>query len=251
MTSIQQTLAGLRSLRCSGMADAYDQQLNQPNIWLNQSFDDRISALVEQELSTREHRRLRRLITNARFPESAHLEDFDTRAKRGINESLLASLATCEWVKRQQNLFIIGATGLGKSWLGIALSMEVCRKGLPAIYVSSSELWYDIATAAADGSLAQLKARLQQPALLMIDDLGSGKIPVQAAQVLLEVLDRRVRTGSILITSQYPVDHWHGLFPDPTMADAILDRIVHQAHRIELKGESMRKVYARKRMQAT
>ena len=160
----------------------------------------------------------------------------------------IASLASCEWIRQQLNLIVLGATGVGKTWLACAFGSQACRQRLPATFFRASDLYQEIAVASHDGSLPKLKAGLIKPSLLIIDDFGLSEISSQAAQVLLDVVDRRMRTGSLLITSQFPTDQWHGFFPDPTLADAILDRVVHQAHRITLKGESMRKLQAKRKM---
>jgi len=216
MSTVQQTINRLRELRLSSMAEAYDLQHQQPKLY-QLGFDDRFSMLVEHEASARESKKLNRLIRAAGFPEAASLEDVDYGAARGLDKSHVASLAGCEWVRQKLNLVIVGATGVGKTWLASALP--------------------------------KLKAELIKPCLLILDDFGLGDISPSAAQVLLDVIDRRMRSGSLLITSQYPTDQWHGLFPDPTIADAILDRVVHQSHRLTLKGDSMRKLKAKQAIQ--
>ena len=247
MSGVQQTLSRLRELRLTSMAENYAMQFQQPKLH-QLSFDDRFGLLVEHEVSERESKKLKRLVRCAGFPEAASLEDVDFRPSRGIDKAFVASLASCDWVQQQLNLIILGATGVGKTWLACAFGTQVCRLRLPASFFRASDLYGEIAVAAHDGSLPNLKASLIKPSLLIIDDFGLGEITPQAAQVLLDVVDRRMRTGSLLITSQFPTDQWHGFFPDPTVADAILDRVVHQAHRMMLKGESMRKLQAKQRM---
>ena len=178
------------------------------------------------------------------------LEDIDDRAERGLDKSLLATLAGCQWIQRYQNLLVLGPTGVGKTWVACALGTQACRQGISVLYCRCSQLFSDIAMALADGSISALKSRLVKPALLLIDDFGNGEMSLSVGHVLLDVIDRRMRCGSVLITSQYPRAQWHGLFPDPTLADAVLDRIVHQSHQIQLKGESMRKILAQERMAA-
>jgi DNA replication protein DnaC len=247
MTSVQQTMSRLRELRLASMAEAYELQLQQPKLH-QLSFDDRFALLVEQEVVERQSKKLKRLIRDADFPEVASLEDVDYRPSRSIDKTLVASLASCEWVRQQLNLIVIGATGVGKTWFGCAFGSQACRLGLSAVFYRANDLYGDIAVAGHDGSLPKLKAALLKPSLMIIDDFGLGEISAHAAHVLLDVVDRRMRTGSLLITSQYPTDQWHGFFPDATVADAILDRVVHQAHRISLKGESMRKLKAKQRI---
>lgn len=248
MSTVQQTINRLRELRLSSMAEAYDLQAQQPKLY-QLGFDERFSMLVEHEASARESKKLNRLVRAARFPEPAALEDVDYGASRGLDKSQVASLAGCEWVRQKLNLVIVGATGVGKTWLASAFGTQACRLGMPVVVYRASDLYGEIALATHDGSLPKLKAELIKPNLLILDDFGLGDITPSAAQVLLDVIDRRMRSGSLLITSQYPTEQWHGLFPDPTIADAILDRVVHQSHRLTLKGESMRKLKAKQAMQ--
>ncbi len=248
MSSTQQTLARMRELRLTSMADAYDRQLQQPRLH-QLTFDDRLGLLVEHEASQRNERKLKRLLRGAGLPEKdAALEDLDQRAQRGLDKAQVATLATCEWVRRQQNVIVQGATGVGKTWLACAIGAQACRLKIPVLFFRASDLYSDIADAMLDGSLVKLKLQLCKPSLLILDDLGLGEVTLPGAQFMLDLIDRRMRTGSLLITSQYATDQWHGFFPDPTMADAILDRVVHQSHRLTLKGESMRKVLAKKKM---
>lgn len=247
MSSLQQTLSQMRELRLSAMAEAFQQQAGQPRLH-DLSFEERLGLLVDHEWTERQSRKMTRLIRVAGLPEMASLEDLNFRASRELDKATIASLASCDWMRRQQNLIILGATGVGKTWLACAFANQACRAKLTVKFARASDLFADIATAGLDGSLPKLKLALAKPSLLVIDDLGLGEMTAGAAQVLLDVVDRRMRTGALLITSQYPTDQWHAMFPDPTVADAILDRVVHQSHRLQLKGESMRKVQARQRM---
>ena len=248
MSATQQTTSQLRSLRLVSMADAYELQMQQPKLQAT-SFDDRFGLLVEAEASARESRKFSRLVRGAGLPELAALEDMDYRPARGIDKPVLAALANCSWIRRQQNVIIIGATGVGKTWLACALAHQACRLSIPVVFHRASDLYALIGEATLDGSLPKLKLALSKPSLLILDDFGLGDISPGAAQVLLDVVDRRMRTGSLLITSQYATDEWHSIFPDPTVADAVLDRVVHQAHRVQLKGDSMRKLRGRKQLE--
>lgn len=247
MSNVQQTLDQMRDLRLTAMAEALTRQLEQPRLH-DLGFEDRLGMLIDHEWTERQSRKLKRLVRSAGLPEAANLEALDFRSTRGLDKSMVASLASCEWVRRQQNLIILGATGAGKTWLACAFANQVCRAKFVVKFYRASDLFSDIAVATLDGSLPKLKLALAKPSLLLIDDLGVGEMTSGIAHVLLDIVDRRMRTGSLLVTSQYPPEQWHSMFPDPTVADAILDRIVHQAHRINLKGESMRKTLARARM---
>lgn len=248
MTSTQQTMSQLRQLRLTSMATAYELQLEQPKLH-QLPFDHRFGMLVEHEVSQRETRKLKRILTAASLPEPAALEDLDYRASRGLDKAQIATLATCEWVRRHQNLVLLGATGVGKTWLAAAFGAQVCRLRLTVLFYRMSELCSTLSEATLDGSLGKVKRSLIKPNVLILDDFGLGEISAHHAQSLLDIIDRRMRSGSLLITSQYPTDQWHGFFPDETIADAILDRVVHQAHRLTLKGESMRKIRAKKQME--
>lgn len=240
---MQQTISKLKELKLLGMAEALQANLGQP-AFRGLSFDEQIGILVDSEMSSRDSRRWNRLLKSARlrYP-SACLEDVDFRESRGLEKSLFAVLATCDWVRQSRHIVFTGATGTGKSWVACALGVQACRLGLSVIYRSSSQISEEIATAVANGSLPQLKGRLIKATVLLIDDLGLMPFDAVVARTLLDVVDERdrLRSGALVITSQYPIDHWHAFLGDPTIADAILDRMVHAAHRIHLKGDSMRK----------
>ena len=246
---MEQTLRTLKALRLPGMAAAFEEQQHQAAM-AELSFDERVGLLVEREHTWRENRRLTRLLREAKLKSSqACVEDIRYGNGRKLDKSLMAQLSTCQWIHQHQNLVLTGATGCGKTWLACAFAAQACRLRLAATFCRASQLFADIGVAVLDGSLPRLKLALTKPTLLVIDDLGVGEMSLQAAHVLLEVVDRRMRNGSLLITSQYPTDQWHGFFPDPTIADAVLDRVIHQSHRITLKGESMRRLRAKRQMQ--
>jgi DNA replication protein DnaC len=244
-----QNIAQMRTLKLSSMARAYETQLEQPRLH-ELGFDDRLALLMEAEESDRRNRKLSRLIRQANLRENASLEDVDYGAGRGLDKALVASLASCAWIAKHQGLLVIGPTGVGKTWLGCAMGNQACRKGLTVQFHRLSELYDQIAEAQHDGTLPKLKLALTKPNLLILDDFGIGEMTATAAQLLLDVIDGRQQRGSLLITSQYPVDKWHGLFPDQTVADATLDRFVHTSHRLNLKGESMRKLRAKLELEA-
>jgi DNA replication protein DnaC len=240
----QQTLTQLRDLKLRAMAEGYERQLSQPTTH-NIGFDERLALLVEAEVSARDTRRLQRLIKAAKLPDFPLIEDTDYRPGRGLDKSLIASLATGEWVRRKQSVLLMGATGTGKSWLGCVLVAQMCWMGRSALYLGAGDLFDSLTRAHSDGTWSKFKRLLIQVDVLMLDDWGVAPIPPEWGHVFLDLVDKRSRTGSLVITSQYPLNKWHSIFPDPTLADASLDRIVHNAHQILLKGESMRKLRAR------
>lgn len=239
---IHPTIEKLNSMRLAGMAKGLRAQMENPEIH-NLPFEDRLALLVEAELLERETRQLATRIKGAKLREHAALEDLDTKASRGIDRALLASLATCQWIKRRHNLLITGATGAGKTWLSCALSHTACRQGMTAAYHRLPALMQDLDLARHDGRYKKLMRALGRTDLLVLDDLGIAPLSMEQLRDLLEIIDERYQKRSTLITSQLPVANWHEALGDPTMADAILDRVVHNAYKIDLKGEdSMRKL---------
>lgn len=239
---IHPTIEKLNSMRLAGMAKGLRAQLENPEIH-NLPFEDRLALLVEAELLERETRQLATRIKGAKLRQNAALEDLDMKASRGIDRALLASLATCQWIKRRHNLLITGATGAGKTWLSCALSHSACRQGMTAAYHRLPALMQDLDLARHDGRYKKLMRALGRTDLLVLDDLGIAPLSMEQLRDLLEIIDERYQKRSTLITSQLPVANWHEALGDPTMADAILDRVVHNAYKIDLKGEdSMRKL---------
>ena len=235
-----QTMQRLRALKLSAMAYAFERQIGQPGL-NDVSFEDRFAMLVEAEHSQRDGNRIRRLIQTAGFPEQAAAEDYENISTRGLDTSLFRTLSTCQWIDHRLNLLIVGPTGVGKSWIASALGNQACRLGMSVVFYRVSDLYAKLAEAQNDGSLPALKARLTRATLLILDDLGLGQMTPVAAHILLDIMERRQHSGSLIITSQFPPAAWHDSFPDPTVADAALDRIIHQSHRLNLKGESLRK----------
>ena len=232
----------LDCLGLQGMAKTFRQQLEQTTI-ANLSFEDRFALLIEAEKTARDNKKIDRLLKLSKMRQSnASLEDIDYRPKRGLEISLISNLAACDWIKRRQNLILTGATGTGKSWLACAFGKQACRSGFSTLFTTATQLYEQLTCSQADGSLAKFRRQLIKTKLLIIDDLGIGGIDVQIGPLLLDIVDQQSQVGSLLITSQFPTTKWYDLFNDPTVADAILDRIVHRAHYIELKGESMRKL---------
>jgi DNA replication protein DnaC len=236
----QQTLQTLRRLKLTGMADALEQQIAQPQTQAL-SFEERIGLLVDRELTSRDNRRLTRLLRAARLKHPACVEDINYRHPRGLQRASLASLTSADWVRQRQSLLIVGPTGCGKTWLACALGNAACRQGLSVLYLRATRLLDDLRIAHADGSYTKKLAHLAKLDLLILDDWGLQKLTRAQAQDLLEVVDDRHGARSLLITSQLPIEHWHDTLGDPTLADAILDRVCHSAHKLLLTGESMRK----------
>lgn len=237
---IQPTLDRLHELGLYGMAQALAEQLAVPDVQAL-SFEDRLALLLEREACERDNRRLRRLLQLAKLRLDASVEDLDFRAPRGLDKSLILRLAGCDWARQHQVVLVSGATGTGKTYLGCALAQAACRHGLSTRYFRLSRLLDELALARADGSYPKLMDRLAKTQLLALDDYGMVPLNDPQRRDLLELLDDRYGRRATLVTSQLPFEHWHDVIGDPTFGDAILDRLVHHAHRITLKGPSMRK----------
>lgn len=242
----QLTIAQLQALALRGMHRALNRQLDDPSIQ-KLNFDERFAMLLDAEIADREGRKIERLLKAAKMRQAnACLEDVDYRASRGIDHAQVASLGDCAWITRRQNLVLSGLTGTGKSWLACAFGKQACRSGYSVYFTTATQLYEALIAAQADGSLSKLRRLLVKTQLLIIDDFGIGGIDIRLGPILLDIIDQQSMQGSLLITSQFPPEKWYDLFNDPTVADAILDRIVHRAHFMELKGDSMRKVRAKK-----
>lgn len=235
------SLTQLKTLRLDGMARALEEQLAQPSA-AALSFEDRIAMIIDRELSFRDTKRVTRLLKQAKLKVgSACLEDVDYRPGRGIEKKLIAQLGSGDWIRHHHNCLITGSTGCGKTWLACALGNAACRQGFSVLYVRLPRLFEDLRIAHGDGSFTRRLSALAKTDVLLIDDWGLAPPQASERSDLLEVLDDRVGTRSTVITSQLPVDHWHEYLGEPTLADAILDRILHSSHRLSLAGESMRK----------
>lgn len=234
------TLEKLSNLRLAGMAKALREQWEIEDI-NDLSFEERLGLLVERETAVRETRRLQTRLRKAKLRQNACIEDIDFRHPRGLDKSLMARLADCQWIKKQQNLIITGPTGVGKSYLACAFAQKACREGYSAVYLRISRLFEDLSLAKGDGRYIKMLTGFAKTDLLVIDDYGLAKLNQEQRHDLLEILEDRHGLKSMLVTSQLPIEHWHEQIGDPTLADAILDRLIHNAHTIHLKGGSMRK----------
>ena len=234
------TLDRLRALHLGAMADAYRTQLQDPAIRAL-SFDERVGMLVDAEHLSRDNRKLTRRLKEAklRIP-NACLEDLDYAPRRELDRALIRQLATGRWITEHRNVLITGATGVGKTYLGCALGQHACRQGHRALYRRLPRFFQELALARADGSYTTMLARLARTDALLLDAWGLAAVTDVQRQDLLEVMEDRDATRSTIITSQLPRDQWHAYLGDPTIADAVLDRVVHNAFSIALKGPSRR-----------
>jgi len=234
----------LIELGLTGMAKAFEEQRRSPDLEAL-PFEDRIGLLVDREVVERDTRRLTTRLKLAALRQNACVEDVDLRTPRGIDRAVFAKLVSGDWIDRYENLLITGATGLGKSWLACALGHKACRDNRSVIYHRVPRLFEALALARGDGRYARFLKSLARAQLLILDDWGLSVLTAAERRDLLEILDDRHGRASTVVTSQVPVDTWHEVIGDPTLADAILDRLVHNAHRLQLTGESMRKRSAR------
>jgi DNA replication protein DnaC len=243
------TLEQLRQLGLAGMARAFEElAANTRGAELDHA--EWLGLLLDRELADRQDRRLRARLRYARLRHNAAVEDVDYRTARGLDRALFQKLAQGNWIKEQQNLIIVGPSGVGKSWLACALGHRACRDNLSALYQRIPRLFSDLALARGDGRYARLMRALGGVKLLILDDWGLEPLTAEQRHDLLEIVEDRYGRGATLITSQIPVDRWHDLIGDPTLADAILDRVVHNAHRIQLRGDSLRKKKAQENAMA-
>ena len=234
------TLEKLQTLRLSGMHKALTEQLNMPDID-SLSFEERLGLLADREMTEREDRRLKTRLRQAKLKHHACIEDIDYRSARGLDKALILQLAACRWIHEGLNLILNGPTGVGKTWIACALAHKACQEGYSALYLRLPRLFEELNLAHGDGRFPKLMTTFARTDLIVLDDWGLAKLTAEQRRDLLELLDDRHGNRSTLVTSQVPVDHWHEVIGDHTLADAILDRIVHNAYRINLKGESMRK----------
>ena len=240
---IQPLLQKLNSLGLTGFRAAFEEQLQSPH-YAELSFEERLGLLVDIECTRRADNSLRRRIKTARFATPATIEDLNLSQSRGLDRSLVLELAQAEWIRRHLNIIVLGPTGAGKTYLACALAHAACRQGFSVRYERTSRLLHEIMLSHADGSFPKLLRSLARLKLLVFDDWLRDPLSASQARDLLEILDDRYGRSSAMVVTQIPVEDWHSRFPDPTIGDAILDRLVHNAYRLQLKGESMRKVFS-------
>ncbi len=235
------TMERLRGLKLGAFAAAWERQQGDPTIG-ELSFDERLALLVDAESTHRDNARLTKVLRDAklRFPQAC-VEDVDYPAARGLDRAVMRQLATCRWVREHQSILVIGPTGTGKTYLACALAQMACRAGFRGVYKRVTRLFEELTLARADGSYGRLLDRLAKVDVLVLDDWGLAPIPGPSRQDLLEVIDDRTGSRSTIVTSQLPIKLWHDHIGDPTVADAICDRLLHTAHRIELAGPTRRR----------
>lgn len=238
----QATIGKLFEMKLFGMAQAFQSQLENPQSG-QLSFEERFGLLVDQEHTYRDNRRLQRLLKAAKLREAACIEDIDYRAERGMDRAEIASLALCVWIQQRHNLIVTGPTGSGKTWMACALGTQACRLGMSVSFQRLPLLLEDLAVSHGDGSFRKRLAHLAKFDLLVLDDFGLAALNAIGRNDMLEIIESRAGAKSTLITSQLPVDRWHDYLSggNPTVADAILDRLVGGSQRLEIRGESMRK----------
>jgi len=237
---LQQTLDKLYQMKLNGMVDALREQITNPAV-STLSFEDRFAMLVDRQWDLKESRGLTRRLHVAKLKLQAEVEDIDFHAHRGLDKAAILSLADCNFLKSHSNIIITGPTGVGKTYLGCAIANKACRLKYNVRYYGCGNLLSQTTLARADGSYGSLLTRLKKTELLIIDDWGLYPMDAEAARDIFEILEDRNSSGSTLIVSQVPVENWYDIIAAPTIADAILDRLVHNAYRIDMQGESMRK----------
>jgi DNA replication protein DnaC len=240
-----QTAEKLTRLKLSAMADSYKRLSENPGT-SELSFDDLFGMIVDAEWTTRQNKRLKRLLNFSGMMQSACLEDIDYRLDRKLDRQMITTLSECGWIQNRHNLIVTGSTGTGKTYLACVFGNMACRLGYSFKYLRLPRLLTDLNIAKTDGSYERLLNQLKKCNLLILDDWGLAEISAADSRDILEVVEDRMSTGSTILAAQIPIANWFELFADPTLADACLDRLVHNAYRIEIEGDSMRKILAAK-----
>lgn len=237
---IKATIERLREMRLAGMAEAFSRQIEDAQM-RSLSFEERLSMMVDHEWTVRQTKALDRRLKNARLKMRACVEDIDYSKSRGLDRSTIRGLSTSEWVSSHHHLIIVGPSGVGKTYLACAFAQKAARDGFTVLYSGARRLFRDLAIARADGSLDKLLSKLARIDVLIIDDWAMSALSDNERRDFLEICDDRYQSRSTILASQIPLAHWHERIGEPTLADSILDRVVHNAYKIELKGPSMRR----------
>lgn len=238
----EETIQKLVDLRMHALVEALREQLEDPNKYRKMTFEDRLGLLIDREWAERQRRRLTRRLQQARLRDAqACLEDLNFQVARGIDRNMIRRLSAGDWLRNHEHVLVVGPTGIGKTFVGCALAQKACRDGYSAMYRRFPRFLQELKLARADGSYPKLLQRVAKTNLLVLDDWGIKPLNDEERRDILEVVEDRIGASSIVITSQLPVAKWHEYIGDPTVADAILDRIVHAAHELTMKGPSMRK----------
>ncbi len=240
------TTEKLITLKLHGMTRALEEQTASSKDYDDLGFEERLGLLIDRELTEQENRRLYSRLRKARLKLQASMEDIDYRQKRGLDKTLMKSLSQCKWIREHLNILLTGPCGVGKSFIACALGHKACIEGYKDLYFRASRLFESLALAKGDGRYTRLMNSIAKKDLLIIDDWGLSVLNDQERTDMLEILEDRHGTHSTIITSQLPAEHWHEAIGNPTLADAILDRLIHNAYKIKMKGASMRKLKAKK-----
>ncbi len=230
------TIDNLRTLRLFGMLKALQNQAEMKDIG-DLSFEDRLGLLVDAELLARGNTQLQSRLKTAKLRLSACIEDLDIKAGRGLDKTNVLALSTCDWLRLHRNLLVTGPTGSGKTYVSCAVAQKACREGYTVLYERASKLFHDLAIARADGQYLRMLSNISRKDLLVIDDFALAPLTDEQRRDLLEIAEDRYNRRSTIVISQVPSDHWHDIIGDPTIADAILDRLIHNAHKIQLKAK--------------
>ena len=236
----EQTIAKMHAMKLAGMAQSFEELMKSPKS-SDLTREEVVGILVDAEYTRRENRKLQRLLNNAKLKQQADVEDIDYKAPRGLHKQIILELTNCSWIENHQNLLVSGSTGCGKTYISCAVATAACRKGYTVFYTRAPKFFTMLFSSRADGSYLKMINKLAKFNLLIIDDLGLSTLNETERKDLLEIVEERHLDSSTLITSQVPIKDWYHVIGDPTIADAICDRLLHNAYKIELKGPSMRK----------